>query len=432
MVPRVLGPLCEWETRSYEGIQLSQGDRELLDTLGVFDDGRLRVDELKNGVRVGATSWVGIVRLETLEIRIFPKLAGDRLQFARFLEFAVGVDGLHQSSNATTVRVAGDSLLDLVTLLFTSATEQVVRQGLMSGYIEREENLMMARGRILADRQILERFGQLDRIVCRFDEFDHDIDENRLLLVALTVARRRTLSSAVHRRVTRIQTVLEPVCDSSTVDLQGLRAGITYNRMNAHYEPAHRLAWLVLEGFGIDDLLEPGSTRSFAFLIDMNLLFERFVKRLVEGVLDRRRYRVDSQSAHGTAIWDATAGRTHSRIIPDLLVFPHGSPKRRLRLMPSTSSTMTQRSLQATSTRLFSTRTRSAMERILGRFCFIRHPPLTEGAPSWRSGPWRPADPQPSWRWAFQSPRHCSNLRGEGVGPIGSALRVEVKQALGV
>ena len=432
MVPRVLGPLCEWETRSYEGIQLSQGDRELLDTLGVFDDGRLRVDELKNGVRVGATSWVGIVRLETLEIRIFPKLAGDRLQFARFLEFAVGVDGLHQSSNATTVRVAGDSLLDLVTLLFTSATEQVVRQGLMSGYIEREENLMMARGRILADRQILERFGQLDRIVCRFDEFDHDIDENRLLLVALTVARRRTLSSAVHRRVTRIQTVLEPVCDSSTVDLQGLRAGITYNRMNAHYEPAHRLAWLVLEGFGIDDLLEPGSTRSFAFLIDMNLLFERFVKRLVEGVLDRRRYRVDSQSAHGTAIWDATAGRTHSRIIPDLLVFPHGSPKRRL---PIDAKYKLYDDAKVAPSDVYQ--------------AFLYSYSLGDGANP-RAILLYPASSSDGRRAQLEVrslasrrsativamgipiPETLLELEGRGVGPIGSALRVEVKQALGV
>ena len=159
----------------------------------------------------------------------------------RLLEFTSGLEGLWRFETEAAVEVAGDSLLDLVALLFAEATEGVVRRGLMAGYIEREEDLRVVRGRILADRQILERFGRLDRIVCRFDELEHDVDENRLLVAALRVAARHVETPSVHRRLGRLRAVLEPICDPSEVDLRGLRRSITYNRLNAHYERAHSL-----------------------------------------------------------------------------------------------------------------------------------------------------------------------------------------------
>lgn len=39
-----------------------------------------------NGLRVRARSWVGIVRLDKVEVRIMPKLAGEMLGLVRLLE----------------------------------------------------------------------------------------------------------------------------------------------------------------------------------------------------------------------------------------------------------------------------------------------------------------------------------------------------------
>jgi len=279
---------------------------------------------------VRARSWVGVVRLESVEIRIVPKLAGDHLGLVRLLEFTSGLEGLWRFEAGAALEVAGESLLDLVALLFAEATEGVIRRSLVAGYIEREDDLPIVRGRILADRQVLQRFGQLDRVVCRFDELEHDIDENRLLVAALRAAARRVGAPSVRRRLGRLRAVLEPICDPSALDLRMLRREMTYNRLNAHYERAHALAWLVLDALGIDDLLAPGEMRSFAFLLDMNLLFERFVERLVEAAVDARRYRVDSQVAHSSIIWNAVTQKPYSRVIPDLVVRKRGEASRRL------------------------------------------------------------------------------------------------------
>ncbi len=47
---------------------------------------------------------------------------------------------------------------------------------------------------------------------------------------------------------------------------------------------------LLLEGMGVDDLLASGPTRSFAFLIDKDQLFERLIIRLVNHALTDEGY----------------------------------------------------------------------------------------------------------------------------------------------
>jgi 5-methylcytosine-specific restriction enzyme subunit McrC len=216
--------------------------------------------------------------------------------------------------------MSGASLLELVSLLLAEATEHVVRRGLLAGYIECEDALPAVRGRILADAQVLRRFGVIDRVHCRFDELEYDVDENRLLAGALQVAARRATAPSLHRRLTRLRSVFDPICDADRLDLRAARKGLTYNRLNSHYERAHQLAWLVLDGLGIDDLLASGSTRSFAFLLNMNRLFERFVERLVEASLPPREYRVDVQRAHSSIIRDLDTDKPYGRVIPDVVV----------------------------------------------------------------------------------------------------------------
>ena len=76
-------------------------------------------------------------------------------------------------------------------LLLAEECRRVVRAGLLADYIEREEDLPILRGRLLLDRQVLRRFGRLDRLECRHDEHERDILENRILAAALRACGRR-------------------------------------------------------------------------------------------------------------------------------------------------------------------------------------------------------------------------------------------------
>ena len=323
--PDVLLPtveLGEWQSRLIDGETLTPADQQLIrQNLKPGEEGRLLVDELRSGVRITARSWVGVVRFERFEVRVVPKLAGANRGLVEMIEFTTGIEALRRAPSARTLNAEGAGLVDLLALLLAEATEAILRGGILADYVEREDELPVLRGRLLGDQQVLRRFGQIDRLVCRFDEHEQDIVENQLLAAALGWCSTHITHESVRRRVRRLLAVFQEVCQTEDFDLRALRyRGVTYNRLNDHYRNAHVLAWLLLDGLGTRDLLSTGKTRCFAFLIDMNRLFEMFVFRLVDQSLVGTGFHVHYQRGDGSIIVNASTNQPYARVVPDLLI----------------------------------------------------------------------------------------------------------------
>jgi 5-methylcytosine-specific restriction enzyme subunit McrC len=203
MKPRLTKPtivnLTEWQRVFCADLVLSDADRQLAETLGNGEDGRIEIDELRTGIRITASSWVGVVRFENFEIRIAPKLTGGNLGLIEMLEFISGIDALRRYKNIRHLNALqdSDSLLDLIALLFAEACKIVIRAGLLADYVEREDEIPYVRGRFLGERQMFKRFGQIDRVICRFDELEQDILENQLILAALQICGKRVAHELV-------------------------------------------------------------------------------------------------------------------------------------------------------------------------------------------------------------------------------------------
>jgi 5-methylcytosine-specific restriction enzyme subunit McrC len=322
--------LVEWETRTFRDLSLSPTDRQLATQLSRGEDGRLVIDELRDGMRISARSWVGVVRFENIEIQVVPKLAGGNFGLVEMIEFATGLDALRRNAGIRSLDAQDMSLLDLIALLLAEACELIIRDGILADYVEHEEELPAVRGRFLADRQILRRHGQIDRLVCRYDELEHNVLENQILAAALRVCGKRITHPATKRRVRQAQAIFEEVCEPDLLNFEQARQQITYHRLNEHYHDAHALAWLIFDMLGIKDLLASGEVNSFAFLIDMNQIFERFIYRLVDRLLDPTVYDVRYQHADRSILWDASANRSYTGVIPDLIVERRDNPQARL------------------------------------------------------------------------------------------------------
>jgi 5-methylcytosine-specific restriction enzyme subunit McrC len=314
--------LSEWQTGHLPGVTVSAGDRRLVEQLG-SEQGRLAIDELRTGIRVKAFSWVGLVRFTNFEVRIEPKLAGDNLHLVEMLAFASGLDALRRNIGTRLLAPApGGTLLDLFALLLAEGCERIAAGGLLHGYVEYENDLPVLRGRLLTDKQIRVRRGQFDRLECRYDEHSSDILENQILLAALSVCNRRVSHPLARLCTRRMLALYSGACSLLSFDPRSGRELMrnNYNRLNQHYQEAHELAWLLMEGLGIQDLLASESTRCFAFLLDMNRLFELFVLRLVRHILWGRPYHVRYQHKTNSIIWDITHRRPYSRVVPDLIL----------------------------------------------------------------------------------------------------------------
>lgn len=318
----------EWRPIELPGLFLDAEDRRLAESLAGATGRRLVIDELRTGLRILAKSWVGVVHFSRFELHIVPKLAGDHLDLVRLIDFASGLDCLDRHPAVRDFQGDQANLLDLVALLLAEACEKLARDGLLADYWETEDDLPVMRGRLLVRKQMLKRFGRIDRLECRYDEHGTNVPENQLLLAALTACAVRVKYPSVALRVRRMVGVLHEAASLDCVDLRTLRTSLLYNRLNEHYREAHGLAWLVLDGLGIVDIFGGGSHRCFAFLLDMNRLFEDFIGRWLTQLLTGDGFRVRRQPRDRTILWDANRGEPYTSVIPDLLVEMPGQPLR--------------------------------------------------------------------------------------------------------
>ena len=311
--------LREWDARVLPGLELSAAARRRLDSMDLPDG--MKITETREGLSVESSSWVGVLRLEEVEIRIHPKFAGSEIDLVRLLERVADSSDFHWHKEIVESRMGPTpNLRNLLVMLFAEEVERVIRRGLVQDYAEREEWSPVVRGKLRPDRQYFERFGRLDRLACVFDEPTKDLPENQLLVDTVQCAWRFCDDAVLRRRLARLRDLLEPVASSVGVDFRGLRNSIRYHRMNKHYRLAHELAWLIRDAHGFDDLLSSGSGYSYSFLIDMNRVFERFVEVVVGAAADDLGFAIVRQSQRGSVIRYARDGSDYAKLVPDVLV----------------------------------------------------------------------------------------------------------------
>lgn len=321
VVPNRTVRLNEWQTVTEPSLRLTDADRKLVNQLaGDGEERCLIIEELREGLQIEARSWIGVVRFTNFDICVEPKLAGNNIELVKMVEYATGLDALKRFSRERTLPTEDTNLFDLIALLLAEACSALIKGGLQSDYVVREDVLPVLRGRLLADRQLMQHFGRVDLLECRYDEHETDIPENQLLAAALELCAPRVKDDRVRRQVRHLLVAFKQVCDPTTLNVSFLRQTLSYTRFNEQYRNAHALAWLILDGLGISDLLHSGTTESFVFLIDMNLLFEQFLWRALNTLCSRENLRVRYQLKNRSVLWNGLKNKPYSSIIPDFLI----------------------------------------------------------------------------------------------------------------
>jgi 5-methylcytosine-specific restriction enzyme subunit McrC len=311
--PPVPVVMSEWQTVEVAAVRPTKFDTALARSLHEQNELMLDVEWLQGDrARITSRSWVGVVRFEAFEVRIVPKFVGGNLGILQMLDYTHGLDSIRRLE-------ATRHLEDLVCWLLADQCEYVLRHGLLSDYVTHEETLSAPRGRLQIDRQIRLHYGQVDGLECRFDEYESDILENRILAIALRKARAVCRNERVRAMVRHVEPLFSEVCPTDELDVQTTRQQLTYHRRNAHYRRGHHWAFLLLGGGAIKDVYTAGRAEAFAFMFDMNRLFEEFVERLLQNAFEGTEHRVSPQSRTHSIVVDEK-GKNYSTVIPDLLL----------------------------------------------------------------------------------------------------------------
>lgn len=278
---------------------------------------RIEIDELRDGLRIRSRGWIGVVRLQSCTIRVKPTLIDGHRSLVKLLQYVRRIDLMRPVATDAPFVADGVDLFDLMALLLAQACDKVLQMGPQADYMRQHEELPVMRGRLDVKSQALRRFGRIDTLICDFDERVHDIPENRWLIRALRAARRHVDDPRVLDQVRRTSSAWEELCDDDASDLLQ-KPELT--RSNHHYGNALKLAYLVLDGVAVSDLLSPGHATGFSYLLSMPRLFEEFVTCLLEELATSAGCRTVRQSSDQSVLWAVARNRSFSSVRPDLLL----------------------------------------------------------------------------------------------------------------
>jgi 5-methylcytosine-specific restriction enzyme subunit McrC len=220
---------------------------------------------------------IGLVSLPTLVVEVRPKVPMSSVLF--LVSYACDAASWFDEHPEFSREL---DLLEMIAVMLAKLVQHATRRGLLNGYQTQDEPLQAPRGRVLFDELIRRRLGHTPPIDVRHDVFTADILENRLLLAALaTLSRISPRSSVARRELVRAQGLFGAVTrlqfPAATVP------EVVFTRLNSHYQPAVSLARFVLKSAALD--VGAGSVKGSAFLIDMNTVFEVFVRTALREAL---------------------------------------------------------------------------------------------------------------------------------------------------
>ena len=276
---------------------------------------------------VRATQYVGVVRLGRETVQVLPKIyrhvdAAEEEAARNLLHLlAVAQDlPIREHALAPLLRRRSD-WFEVLTRLFAARLTDAWQRGVIRGYVPCEEDASPTlRGRWrLVDQ--LRRPERRHLFAVTFDEFTPDNPPNRVLRFVVERLWTLTRDGDNRRALSTLRAWMDEVTLPSFVSLADAQpSGLA--RLHPSYVPLLSLARLFLDGGSLQ--LSGGSHETFAFVFDMNRLFESFVFRF----LQRHRADVLPDALSGCALLPQTSGAaTHLarrdgrpvfRLAPDL------------------------------------------------------------------------------------------------------------------
>jgi 5-methylcytosine-specific restriction enzyme subunit McrC len=162
---------------------------------------------------------------------------------------------------------------------FNKAVKGLLQDGLLASYLEREQTVKVLRGRLAFSKHLAQNLVRQDRLYCRFFQAEVDIPENQVILWTLTLLNRTGEWSQDVR-----QTLQSHVLHFGGVSVRQFLPRqfpiFHYDRLSSRYREVHSWCRLFINLLSISD--RPGKRAFNGYLLNMNLLFERFVVSLFE------------------------------------------------------------------------------------------------------------------------------------------------------
>jgi 5-methylcytosine-specific restriction enzyme subunit McrC len=217
--------------------------------------------------RLRTRSTIGTLYAGDLELRILPKCGTKNV-----LAMLGWAHDLATISTELEHHEKTDDLRRFLVALLVAQLEDLTRTGLRRGYVQQADDLPVLRGRLALARHLRRGPVVAPSLPCTFEDFTADLPANQAIRYTLE----RIGAFGAPELDLRLRRLRHAFAITSRRPFRGAELDrFTYDRLTVAYRPVHRLCNIILDGLGADD--DHGSNPLGSFVVDMNILFERFV-----------------------------------------------------------------------------------------------------------------------------------------------------------
>lgn len=248
------------------------------------------------GKVITAKNYVGVIALDDgTIIEIFPKICGEddtekvKKLLIRMLKSLQ--NSPFKSMQSTNLDVAKLPVFEIFIRMFITETFAVVKRGLKSGYETVEDNLTVCKGKIDFSNQIRHNLVHKEKFYVRYDEFNNNRPENKLVKSTLKYLYRFSSSSKNKADLKTLLNVFENVDESVNYDADFAKCSSVRN--SKYYNTLLMWCKVFLKGKSFTSF--SGSEVAYALLFPMETVFESYVAQQFRKLINPDEYTVSAQ-----------------------------------------------------------------------------------------------------------------------------------------
>lgn len=236
--------------------------------------------------KIKTSNYCGAMKIGDETIAILPKIdKANQNENIRYLIYMISyVNDIKMDETDSLTGVEQSPLIEFLISIFCRDLLFEVERGLYREYISRQENIRTLKGRYLAGLDTRHNFFH-DKIYCEFDEFSPDNTLNALFAHTVKLCRQLTTSDENRKMLSALSLMFDEV--ESTYQ----NKPFVFGRLNERFKKPYSLAMFILNNLSVN--FGSSGKNEWAFMFDMNLLFEKFIAKILAEALPE--YEVSEQ-----------------------------------------------------------------------------------------------------------------------------------------